>query len=645
MKSLVFAVVAALPAVLGAQRADTLTVLLPAVSVTATRTSLSTRALPVSVSVFNRAALRDAGITQVADVMRLVPGATVLSNGSYGSQTSLFLRGGESDYVQVLVDGIPMNAPGGAFDFGQLTIDNIDRVEVVRGPASVLYGSDAVSGVIQIFTRTGARIGNQFSAVAGGGTYGTRHFEMGYVGNTGQLGWSFDGARHRTNGILPFNNAYQNDVASAAMRWTGRRVNWSGTVRFTDYSFHYPTNSAGALSDSNAYTTERRLVGGFDIGLKAASWFEVRGRIAHDRAQPKTRDLPDDSTDHNLYKSDATVTRDVFEERAIVTMGRSHVLTLAAEHARDRDDETSQSESDFGSFPGSLKATRTNDGLSAQLIGNAGARATYTFGVRRDDNSEFGRFKTTRAAAAYRVSHGTSIRGSLGTAFKAPTFFENFATGFTVGNPGLTPERARTYELGLQHASPTERVTYGVTAFWQRFRDLIQYVAVVAPGAPNYRNLAAASADGVEFEAAVRLGGRTSLRGSYTRLNTEVTDAGADSGTSASFVKGDRLLRRPTHLATLGWHQTWRGNAIDVTGTYTGARDDRDFSQFPALPVVLKAFTRVDLAIVSPLKSMGHLEHPSTVLRVENLFNKGYEQTLGFRSPGRSIFFGFRVGE
>jgi vitamin B12 transporter len=237
------------------------------------------------------------------------------------------------------------------------------------------------------------------------------------------------------------------------------------------------------------------------------------------------------------------------------------------------------------------------------------------------------------------------VRGSVGTSFKAPTFFENFATGFTVGNPGLTPERSRSSELGFEYASPAERLTFGVTGFWQRFRNLIQYVSDVAPGAPNYQNLAAASADGVEFEAAVRLGARTSIRGSYTRLDTKVTDAGADTGTSASFVKGDRLLRRPTHLATVGLHQSYRGNAIDLTTTYTGDRDDRDFSQFPAVPVVLKSFTRVDLAIVSPLKPFGNVEHPATVLRVENLFNKGYEQVLGFRSPGRTIFLGFRVGD
>lgn len=626
-------------------RTDTAAVL-SAVTITASRTPHTPRSQPASVTVFDRQMLRDAGITQVADVMRLVPGATVLASGSFGSQTSLFLRGGESDYVQVLVDGVPLNAPGGAYDFGQLTLDNVDRVEVVRGPASVLYGSDAVTGVIQIFTRQGVRPGTHLSGLVGGGTYASRSYELGWTHASAAFKWSLDGAHHSTDGILPFNNEYKNTVVSGGFHWLGRRTDLAGNARWTDYTFHYPTNSSGELTDSNAFAGERRLVASMEAGVKASPRVELRARVAHDRATPSTTDRPDYAADSNSFTSHGTVTRDLLEARAIINVASRDALTIALTSARDHDDERSDSESPFGSFPSSLVATRRNTGVSAQYLGEWGRRTSVVLGLRRDDNSRFGVFTTARAALAVRASAATTLRASLGSAFKAPTFFENFATGFTVGNPSLTPERTRTWEVGLSHARPGARVTYGVTGFWQRFRDVIQYVSDVAPGAPNYANLAAASADGAELESSVRVGGGISVRGSYTYLHTEVTNAGADNGPSANFVRGDRLLRRPTHLASLDLHQSIQDyGSFDAIVTYTGSRDDRDFSQFPAVPVVMKAFTRVDLAFVTPIGHVAGMERPSLVLRVENAFKTRYQEMLGFPAPGRTVFIGVRVGD
>ncbi|HEX4633211.1 MAG TPA: TonB-dependent receptor plug domain-containing protein, partial [Gemmatimonadales bacterium] len=145
---------------------------LPPVVVTATGVPTPADRLPVTTTVLRGADLQARGIRTVAEALRLVPGAAVVETNSFGSQTSLFLRGGESDYTKVLIDGVPQNAPGGSYDFANLTTDNIDRIEVVAGPVSVLYGSDAVSGVVQIFTKTGT--GAPHGTIsARGGTYGT----------------------------------------------------------------------------------------------------------------------------------------------------------------------------------------------------------------------------------------------------------------------------------------------------------------------------------------------------------------------------------------------------------------------------------------------------------------------------------------
>jgi vitamin B12 transporter len=632
----------------GAQaRRDSVAPLLPSISVTATRTDLVATAQAISTTTFDRAALRSAGVTQVADIVRLMPGTSVLAGGSFGAQTALFMRGGESDYAQVLVDGVPINAPGGFFDFGQLTLDNVDRVEIVRGPASLLYGSDAVSGVIQIFTRRGEAT-TRASATLGSGNYGARRYEGNASGTLQSVRWSLGAARHATDGILAFNNAFTNDAVSATAAWDGARFSVSSALRYTDHEYRYPTDGGGVLADSNALATTTRVVASADVGYRVRPNLTVRARTTHNVAEPRLRDLADgpaDTVGFFGFRSDAEVTRRLVELRAEAIVAPGHVLTVAAERATDREVNSSVSFSSFGDFPGALDAERTNDAVVAQLVGNVGLRSTYIVGVRRDENSAFGSFTTARAAGAVRVTPSTSLRGSIGTAFKAPTFFENFATGFTLGNPALAPERTQSVELGLVQDLTDGRGSIGVTAFTQRFRDVIQYTATVPSGAPNFANLATARADGVELEGRWRVVGAVQVHGSYTYLDTEVTDAGANEGPSATFVNGDRLLRRPTNLAVLGTRWARGRASVDLSATYTGERDDRDFTAFPATPVSQPAFTRVDLALAWPLPQVARGIPLTGVARAENLFNAYYEPTLGFRAPGRSIFVGVRIGD
>ncbi len=636
----------AVSAGVGAQaRPDSVPPLLPVIAVTATRSDMTTTAQPITTTTFTAADLRASGVTQLADVLRLVPGAAILPGGSFGAQTGLFLRGGESDYALVLVDGVPLNTPGGSFDFGQLTIDNVERVEVTRGPSSILYGSDAVSGVVQIFTTRGAGA-PQASATVGAGNFGTRRAQGTVAGGGESLRWSLGGARHQSDGILPFNNAFTNDVLSAAASWS--RPQWSvgTTLRYTDHAYQYPTDGGGVLVDSNTVTTTQRLVAGLDARYQVRPSFALSARASRNRATPRVRDLADgpaDTLGFFGYISDATVTRDLVEARADATLG-SHELSVIVERGDDREVSSSVSLSEFGDFPGDFTAERRTVAVATQLLGNVGARTTYVIGGRQDDNSAFGIFRTGRAAVAHTLTRATSLRASVGNAFKAPTFFENFATGFTLGNTALRPERTTSVELGVSHVAHDGRATIGLTWFAQRFRDIIQYTATVPTGAPNYANLAKAQADGVELEARWRLAGTVLAHASYTWLDTEVTDAGADEGASATFVAGDRLLRRPSHLAVAGLRWTPAASTIDLTATRTGARDDRDFRAFPAEPVLQPAFTRVDLALAHPLPIGGDRAPVSLTARIENVFDTYYEAVANFRAPGRSTFVGLRVG-
>src|SRR6267378_4474800 len=167
------------------------TVLLKPVVVTATRVPVAADLVASAVTVLRGADLVAQGIRTVADALQTVPGAHIVETGSYGGQTSLFMRGGESDYVKVLLDGVPLNDAGGGIDLAHLTTDNIDRIEVVRGPVSVLYGSDAVTGVIQIFTRAGERgLPVRLGAEASAGTYGSTQGALDAAGAVGDVGFS-----------------------------------------------------------------------------------------------------------------------------------------------------------------------------------------------------------------------------------------------------------------------------------------------------------------------------------------------------------------------------------------------------------------------------------------------------------------------
>src|SRR5689334_5926559 len=175
------------------------------VVVTATSTPLTLDRVPASVTVLDGAALRAEGMTHLGDALRLVPGMAVVQSGSYGAPTSLFTRGAQGNYTKVLVDGVPLNDPGGALDLGLVTLDDVERIEIVRGPASVLYGSDAVAGVVQIFTRHGSSRASG-SIDARGGTYASYDVDAGAAIPLGAAHLAVGAGHHRSDGIYQFNS-------------------------------------------------------------------------------------------------------------------------------------------------------------------------------------------------------------------------------------------------------------------------------------------------------------------------------------------------------------------------------------------------------------------------------------------------------
>lgn len=610
--------------------------------ITATRVAVTT-APTSSATVIAGADLRAQGITRIGDALQLVPGASIVGSGAVGSQTSLFLRGGNSNYVRVLVDGVPVNDAGGFLDFANFSTANVSRIEVVRGPASVLYGSDAVTGVIQVFTADGSGPGGLHAAL-GGGSHDTQRASLSWAGAAARATYSIGGARESTAGILAFNNRYTTDELDGAIRLApDGRTSLRLAARWAAATLHYPTDYAGAVVDHNAEQGDHRLTASLDAGRRFSDRVEFRTTLTSNEYLPRSNDGPDDASDtvgFYGYYSRSVRTRRAADARLNLTLAARQVLTVGAETAHDRERTSSLTLSEFGPSNDAFEASRHMVGFYAQVIGDATDRLSYTLGARRDDNDAFGIFTTARAGAAYRVSDAVRLRASAGNAFKAPSFYENFATGYVTGNPALRPEESRSAEVGADVLAADGRARIGIAGYAQRFRNIVQYTSTApAAGAPNYYNVAAADANGVEVDADWHAGGGVTASLAYAWTDTRVTATGFDTTAGASYVKGERLIRRPPHTVTASLARTFGpGGIMRIVAARIGERADRDFTQFPVAAVTLPAYVKVDVSSVIPTRVRGL----DLQLRGDNILDAKYEDVVGFRGPGATAYVGVR---
>ncbi len=634
---------------LGAQRPDTAvadTFRLRRLVVTATRVAMPASSVPAATTVIDRDEIEKSGAKHLVEVLRAVPGATLVQTGPYGAAASLFMRGGESDYVKVLVDGVPVNQPGGAIDLSTLTLDDVERVEVVRGPVSVLYGSDAMSGVVQIFTRRG-RGTSRFRAEAKGGNYGTWETAVSTSGGDEGLAYSASLSRFASDGTYAFNNEYRNDVAAARVDASpDSRTEARVTFRWSDSEYHYPTDGAGNVVDRNTFQTGTRIVAAAEVGRRLTPWLDARLLFSGADLRTGLTDRPDGPSDTLGvfgYLGSGRARRRTAELRGTATLGAA-AFTAGASLERERELSQGTAQTAFGDFPAAYSGDRTDRAYYGELILRPVSRITWTGGVRLDDDDAFGHFTTYRAGVSLHVLNGTRLRAALGTAFKEPTILENFGVGFARGNPDLRPERSRSWEIGGDETLLGGRLQIGATWFDQRFRDMIDYnAAPPAADGPNYYNIAGASARGLELGVRVVVTDDLALVAGYTRLATETTDTSFVSGPDALFAPGAPLLRRPANAGRMGLDATLgAGAAASLFLSRTGARWDLDYSVYPAVRVRLAPYTRVDASATLPIH-IGHGPGLTAMLRVENALDADYQEVLGFPARGRTVLVGGTV--
>ena len=650
------AVPLALPFVASAQDVARDTARTAAVVVTATRSPLSAARVPASVTLVSGEQLRREGITTVGDALRQVPGLALTETGSHGGATSLFVRGGESKYTKVLVDGVPVNDAGGAFDFSSLSTDNVERIEVVRGPSSVLYGSDAVAGVVQIFTRAGAGRPRAELSVRGGGNR-SYDAEGSLRGGGERFGVSLGGARHATEGQQAFNSQYRRDVASARLDATTGATDGQVTMRYSDGLFEYPTNGSGQVVDSNAVRREGRLAVGLEAGWKVAPAVELRASAASHDVHAATSDQPDspgDAAGYYFSTGDRSRRRSG-DLRLHVALPASTRLTLGGQVERQW--QASETQSNFGD--NGFTATRRTSAAYVQLLSAPAERYTVTLGGRLEHNERFGDFATYRGAASAQLATGTRLRGSIGTAFREPTFLENYGGAFVIGNPALDPEHSFSLDAGIEQALGRWG-TLAATWFANSFRDLIDYEYSATE--PNYFNVARTRARGLELEARAVLPRGLSADAAFTYLETRVVDPGSSSETTALFAAGAGLLRRPSHTFSAGLGYAGEHGSLALRALRVGPRADVYFApDFTSARVTLPAYLRADASGELRLTPRSGERTAAITVRVENLldalytdvagFNYDFSRTdddalrqTGYRAPGRRALVGMRLG-
>ena len=617
---------------------------LKTVVISAAKTPIARDQLTQAVTIISGDELRAHGVGRVSDALQQVPGATLAQNGSYGSVASLFLRGGESRYTKVLIDGVAVNQSGGYFDFSHLTTDNIERIEIVRGPASVTYGADAVSGVIQIFTKRGSGP-RSIDASVRGGTFGTIDGDLSARGSSQSFDYSLAGAQHHTDGILDFNNQYSNGTLSGAIGLTPSSTTDAHlTARYTNAEFHYPTDFTGAPVDTNSYRVQHRLTAGFDVRTQMTPRASARLLAGTNEVSDLTEDIavPFASTtqQHSVDKSRAH--RRSAEGRLSFVSGEAATLNVGAEYVAEGERSTT-SRGAVGASPSPVShfdADRHTTGAYAELLGSPRRFVGYSAAVRVDDNSDYGKHATYRIGASVPILPELRLRGSLSTAFNAPAFSQIRATAFTTANPDLSPERSRSWEVGVERSLAESRARISGSYFAQRFDDLVEFVS---GGPPNfvgrYNNLAQATSNGYEGEIEFLPTSSFSATASITVAEPRITRVNSDAG---GLQVGQALLRRPTHSGAASLRFSPHKASFIVSASYVGKRPDVDFNQFPSPTVTLPAYVRVDASTQVELWRSQSGSSLSLTGRVENALDKRYETVLHYPAPGRAILLGAR---
>ena len=591
-----------------------------------------------SVSVVTGDDIRRQQIRYAADALRSLPGVSVGRTGSFGGLTSVRIRGAESNHTLVIIDGVVANdTNNGLFDFSDLSAENIERIEVIRGPQSGLYGSNALGGVVNIVTK-GGKGPMELTLRTEGGSFGTFDYAARLSGGNDQAWGSVAyNERHSTGfNIAPVGTEKDGATLKTLMTKGGVRIVdglvLDFTLRYSDKRGDRDTEGGapGTLAvqvDDPAKFANTVFLGGLNL-----RWDTLDGALTH--VLRGTRNAQQ-NTDFATFGGFPSVSRNDSEAVKYGYLGTwrfdtpalvqsSHALTVLLEHENEKFTPLSD-------FADGLTRSRERVATALEYKGEVLKRLNFTGNIRYDDNSTFASFTTWRLAASLKVPElGLRPHSSIGTAVKLPTMYEQFGfiPGFFTPNPNLVPEESKGWDAGLEFSAFSRRAVLDVTYFKQNLLNKITTTFV--GGASTAINLPGIShRDGIEVSTRFALTQTLLLSGAYTHL-------------TATDSKGLTEIRRPSDSGRVDLAYLFAGGRgiASVSALYNGVMSDTAFR----LPFFVNE--RVALHDYWLLNIAGSYKiQPGVELfaRVENLLNEKYQEIYGYNTPGVGAFGGLKL--
>lgn len=605
---------------------------LESVIVTANRSKTPANEVGSSFTIITELEILQSGQSLAADLLRNVPGLDVVRSGPQGQNTSIFMRGAGNAHTLVLIDGVAVNdpmSPGNSYDFGHMSLSNIERIEVVRGPQSTLYGSDAMAGVIHIFTKKGE---GPLSAglLLEAGSFNSRKEALNIAGGTEHYHYSLSASHLENDGYSVAADAtekdgYQNDTFSARLGFTphaGTEYSLSGRYTVGDANLD---NGPGAFGDDPNHES-RSTESLFKVSAHWKGWDDhwtsnlsaAFGDLVRKLSNDFDEFHTEDSVDA-LYEAERTH----FHWQNTLKF-RKQSLSLGVENKQEKGQSVYDSQSMWGPYYDAFseeKAGTTSLYLQDHFRPNE--RLSITVGGRYDDHDRFGSKTTWRGAASWQLAASSFLKASYGTGFKAPSLFQLFSI---YGNQLLNPELSKGWDAGLQHRFDGLGLAAELTFFRNDFNELIEFFFDPDSFESFYINFEGrVSTQGNEVSLHWQGEGPLKVSASYT--NTKTADA-----------LGAQLLRRPREkwFLKMGLSFAHRADlAVDVH--HVGSRIFNDFIDFSGR-IRLDPFTSVNAA--GSLKLFDHLK---LTARVENIFDEDYQEVFGYESAKLSGYLGLRL--
>ena len=608
------------------------------VVITATRTKIPEIEAASSITVIDSAEIDQRNSTTVFDLLQNQYGVSYTQEGAPGSLANVYLRGADPGETLVLIDGVDVNMPndpGNIFDFADLPVDNIERIEILRGPQSTLYGSDAMAGVINIITKKGFGSPKFFLSTEAG-SYNSYKALAGLNGGTHFFNYALTLSRFKTDGFSSASSKYGNTEKDGTSNYN--LSSRFGFILMKDFDLNLfirysKANTGldqhgGAFGDdpTYVYNTENysyRTEG--KLNLFNGFWDQSIG-LSFFR---NVRNYSFDSTFNNPASSSSIYdgNKFKFDWQNNFNLSKFNKLTFGLETETEKAiSDYFYNSSSYGNFQSIFpNASSTTTGIYLQDLVNINDQLFTSAGLRYDNHDRFGSIVTYRIAPAFVIwETGTKIKATVGTGFKSPSLFYLFDPAY--GNKDLKPEKSLGWDAGIEQYIINPNFNIGINYFYNRFTDLFGIDN-------NFRtiNIDKAETNGVEFYFKTNPFENLNISFNYTFTNSKDESVGSTDN-------GLPLLRIPKNKFGLNVNYSFLKNAnVNMELISVGKRDDKDFNAYPAERIIMKNYTLANIAasylLTDQIKIYG---------KVDNIFNTYYEEILGYATPGLSAYIGIK---